>query len=87
MKIIILFKDILSQLKSNSVVILRQYPSTFSLRNLDLIQINVQLSLYYKLIDDLKLDTNLLVLVPNLEDVQIPLASKFPNSFLSIKKL
>jgi len=82
-----LFDHIINQISINSYLIFRQYPSTFSLKNSDLNQINIQLSLFYKLIKYLKLKNNLEVCLPNLDSIQVPLASKFPESFLVIKKL
>lgn len=85
-KMIELFVEIVQLMDKGSTMILKQYPSTFSLINEDIVSINIQLGIFYDIYRYLKLVPDFECFFFDFDSVPTAPGSKYPNSFLVIRK-
>jgi hypothetical protein len=78
--------SVVQQIKRGAVLILRQYPSTFSLLSEDVNQINAQLTVFYALAMDLADIADVDVFFSDIANIPVPDGCKYPRSFLVARK-
>ena len=82
-----LLLKLVNNLKRNSALILRHYPSTFAMRNGDIRSINVQMQTFFKVAIALRESNDTFSQFMDLSKVPVAPGSKYPNSFLMLKKM
>lgn len=84
-KLILFFRDVVNRLRNGSGILLKQYPSTFSLISGDILSINIQLSIFYSIYKNLQNLDGVNVSFFNTDSIITAPGSKYPNSFLLIE--